>query len=32
MEAFEERLKKLAEEIKPAGKLVRPKGLASMFS
>ena len=32
MEAFEERLKRLADEIKPAGKMVRPKGLASMFT
>jgi ferredoxin len=32
MDAFKERLQKLAEEMKPAGKLVRPKGLASMFT
>jgi hypothetical protein len=32
MEAFNARLQKLADEIKPAGKLVRPKGLAAMFT
>jgi ferredoxin len=32
MEAFQERLKRQADEIKPAGKMVRPKGLASMFT
>ena len=32
MAAFEERLKRLADEIKPAGKMVRPKGLAAMFT
>jgi ferredoxin len=32
MEAFQERLKRLADEMKPAGKLVRPKGIASMFT
>jgi hypothetical protein len=30
--AFNERLKRLAQEMKPAGKLVRPKGLAAMFT
>ncbi len=32
MNAFRERLRKLADEIKPAGKTVKPKGLASMFT
>jgi ferredoxin len=32
MEAFQARLQRLADEIKPAGKLVRPKGLAAMFT
>ena len=32
MEAFNERLQKLADEIKPAGKMVKPKGIASMFT
>ncbi len=32
MEAFQERLQRLGNEIKPAGKTVRPKGLASMFT
>ncbi len=30
--AFKERLARLAQEMKPAGKLVRPKGLAAMFT
>jgi len=30
--AFKERLARLATELKPAGKLVRPKGLAAMFT
>lgn len=30
--AFKERLARLAREMKPAGKLVRPKGLAAMFT
>jgi len=30
--AFKERLERLAAELKPAGKLVRPKGLAAMFT
>jgi hypothetical protein len=32
LKAFEERLERLATELKPAGKLVRPKGLAAMFT
>jgi hypothetical protein len=32
LEAFNERLERLAQEMKPAGKLVRPKGLAAMFT
>jgi hypothetical protein len=32
LEAFKKRLARLAVELKPAGKLVRPKGLASMFT
>ncbi|MFZ0888988.1 MAG: hypothetical protein WA005_11090, partial [Candidatus Binataceae bacterium] len=32
MEAFKQRLQKLADEMKPAGKMVRPKGLAAMFT
>ncbi len=32
MELFKERLQRLADEIKPAGKMVRPKGLAAMFT
>jgi ferredoxin len=32
MEAFEQNLQKMAQEMKPAGKLVRPKGLGSMFT
>jgi ferredoxin len=32
MEAFNEGLDKLAQEMKPAGKLVKPKGLAAMFT
>jgi ferredoxin len=32
MEAFRKRLQDLANELKPAGKMVRPKGIASMFS
>jgi hypothetical protein len=32
LEAFKERLARLAKELKPAGKLVRPKGLAAMFT
>ena len=31
-EAFNERLQKLADEIKPAGKLVKPKGVGAMFT
>jgi ferredoxin len=32
MEAFREALDKMAQDMKPAGKLVKPKGLAAMFS
>ena len=32
MEAFDEGLEDLANRMKPAGKLVRPKGLAAMFT
>ncbi len=32
LKAFKERLERLATELKPAGKLVRPKGLAAMFT
>jgi ferredoxin len=32
MQDFTEALDKMAQEMKPAGKLVRPKGLAAMFS
>ena len=32
MEAFKQKLEALAESMKPAGKLVRPTGIASMFS
>jgi hypothetical protein len=32
LKAFKERLERLAAEFKPAGKLVRPKGLAAMFT
>ncbi|HKF27635.1 MAG TPA: 4Fe-4S dicluster domain-containing protein [Candidatus Binataceae bacterium] len=32
MEAFKKRLQDLGNELKPAGKMVRPKGIASMFS
>jgi hypothetical protein len=32
IKAFKERLERLATELKPAGKLVRPKGLAAMFT
>ncbi len=32
LRAFKERLERLATELKPAGKLVRPKGLAAMFT
>jgi hypothetical protein len=32
LEAFKVRLERLAAELKPAGKLVRPKGLAAMFT
>ncbi len=32
MEAFNKRLEELAVEMKPAGKLVRPKGIAAMFT
>jgi ferredoxin len=32
MEAFKARLQKIADEMKPAGKMVTPKGLASMFT
>jgi ferredoxin len=32
MEAFTEALDKMAQEMKPAGKLVKPKGLAAMFT
>jgi hypothetical protein len=32
LKAFRERLERLATELRPAGKLVRPKGLAAMFT
>ena len=32
LEAFQNRLKELGNEMKPAGKMVRPKGIAAMFS
>ena len=32
MAAFKESLREMAEQRKPAGKLVRPKGLAAMFT
>jgi ferredoxin len=32
MEAFREGLDKMAQEMKPAGKMVKPRGLAAMFS
>ncbi|SRR5579885_1489363 len=32
LEAFKQRLEELGNEMKPAGKLVRPKGIASMFT
>jgi len=32
MEAFKKRLQDLGNEMKPAGKMVRPRGIASMFS
>jgi len=32
MEAFKKRLEELGNEMKPAGKVVRPKGIAAMFS
>ena len=32
LKAFRARLEELAKELKPAGKLVRPKGLAAMFT
>lgn len=32
LKAFKKRLEQLATELKPAGKLVRPKGLAAMFT
>ena len=32
MEAFKKRLEELGHEMKPAGKVVRPKGIAAMFS
>jgi len=32
LKVFKERLAQLATELKPAGKLVRPKGLAAMFT
>lgn len=32
LKAFNERLERLAAELRPAGKLVRPKGLAAMFT
>ena len=32
LEVFRQRLERLAKELKPAGKLVRPKGLAAMFT
>jgi uncharacterized Zn finger protein (UPF0148 family) len=32
LKTFKERLERLAAELKPAGKLVRPKGLAAMFT
>jgi len=32
MEAFKNRLQELGNEMKPAGKVVRPKGIAAMFS
>ncbi len=32
LKAFKQRLERLATELKPAGKLVRPKGLGAMFT
>ncbi|MGH7915691.1 MAG: hypothetical protein ACREPW_13745, partial [Candidatus Binataceae bacterium] len=32
LKAFKERLERLATELRPAGKLMRPKGLAAMFT
>jgi hypothetical protein len=32
MEAFKQRLEGLAQALKPAGKLVRPTGISSMFT
>jgi len=32
MEAFKQKLEQLAQSMKPAGKLVRPTGIASMFT
>jgi hypothetical protein len=32
LKTFKKRLEQLAKELKPAGKLVRPKGLAAMFT
>ena len=32
MEAFKQRLRDLGNELRPAGKMVRPKGIAAMFS
>jgi ferredoxin len=32
MEAFQKRLEELGNEMKPAGKVVRPKGIAAMFT
>jgi hypothetical protein len=32
MDAFQQSLQDLAERMRPAGKLVRPKGILSMFS
>ena len=32
MEAFKQRLEALAQSLKPAGKLVRPTGISSMFT
>ncbi|HLK88019.1 MAG TPA: hypothetical protein VKT27_16075 [Candidatus Binataceae bacterium] len=32
LEAFRKRLERMAAELRPAGKLVRPKGIAAMFT
>jgi hypothetical protein len=32
MQAFNEALERMAQEMKPAGKLVKPKGLDAMFT